>query len=114
MSDEITPNRKAPRKTGLGRGLGSLLGGGLDDVQEEGFQEKDLKKKTTPTPKQHQKSKVEANKIEATKVQAPAPAPIPETERIFQFPIEQLVPNKEQPRKEFTPDELKELADSIF
>ena len=93
MSEELTPNRKAPRKTGLGRGLGSLLGEGLDDVADEGFQEKKL----TPVKDQPKKT------IET----------VPDSERIFQIAIEKLIPNKEQPRKDFTPDELKELSDSI-
>lgn len=98
MSEELTPNRKAPRKTGLGRGLGSLLGEGLDDVADEGFQEKKL----TPV-KEQQKPQPQQNNV----------APIPESERIFHIALEKLVPNKEQPRKDFTPDELKELSDSI-
>ncbi len=74
-------------KKGLGKGLGALLGGDLtEDVKrEEEFQEKQVV--------------VETKIVEVPK----------ET----YLKISLIEPNREQPRKEFDPEELEELAESI-
>jgi ParB family chromosome partitioning protein len=85
----------------LGRGLESLLGGATFSDPEE-FEivqnKKTTKPQEAPIPLET-KEKVETS--------------IPERARIWQLAIEKIVPNKEQPRKVFLPEELKELAASI-
>jgi ParB family chromosome partitioning protein len=97
MSEEIIPTRKNPKKTGLGRGLNSLLG--VDNFSDaEDFE-------------------IIENKIPAKTAQTQSEIPTKDTDlstnRIWNLPIEKIIPNKEQPRKIFTADELKELAASI-
>ncbi len=78
----------APKK-GLGRGLGSLLGG--VDSQEE---------PAKPLPV--------TNSPRAAVAQV-----IPDEARIWLLGTEKIIPNSRQPRKEFDPEKLKELAASI-
>lgn len=88
-------------KKGLGRGLGSLLGG--VDLIEEAPKKETQKKETTP-------SAVPAPSATA----APATArPIPEESRVWSVAIEKIIPNPRQPRKEFDSQKLKELSDSV-
>ena len=73
-------------KKGLGKGLGALLGGDFteDPISEEKSQEK---------------------KIVETK--------IVEVPKEIYLKLSVIEPNKEQPRKEFDPEQLEELAESI-
>lgn len=73
-------------KKGLGKGLGALLGGDFteDPISEEKSQEK---------------------KIVETK--------IVEVPKEIYLKLSLIEPNKEQPRKEFDPEQLEELAESI-
>ena len=73
-------------KPALGRGLGALLGGHPPLAQ------------TPTTP--------------AISVAAPAPAP-DNRERVLRVPLNQVRPSALQPRKEFSDEALRELADSI-
>jgi ParB family chromosome partitioning protein len=73
-------------KPALGRGLGALLGGN-----------------PPPTP---------ATPAPTMVVAAPAPAP-DDRERVQRVPLNQVRPSALQPRKEFSDEALKELADSI-
>ncbi|MFM2295767.1 MAG: hypothetical protein RLZZ350_2180 [Verrucomicrobiota bacterium] len=75
-------------KPALGRGLGALLGG------------------SAPTNKSN------APAIAATTPPA-APAPVDTRERVERVPLTRLRPCPFQPRKNFPPDALRELADSI-
>jgi ParB family chromosome partitioning protein len=76
-------------KPALGRGLGALLGGG--SVTKPAL--------TAAVP---------------TSASAPAAAPAEETrERIQRVPLDRVVPCPFQPRKDFSPESLRELADSI-
>lgn len=68
----------AVKKGGLGKGLGSLIPGNLDDEQEVKVVEKIVEKKV--------ESKLRINELE---------------------------PNREQPRKQFNEDALQDLAESI-
>lgn len=72
-------------KPALGRGLGALLGG--DSIAQP----------PSPTPP-------------ATAAQAAASDPRP---RVQQAPLQRINPCPFQPRKEFSPETLRELADSI-
>src|ERR1017187_3780068 len=74
-------------KRPLGRGLGSLLG---SDLQS------DFVNVTRPP--------------QEARVSEPA---IHETQRIWQMDVEKLKPNTYQPRTQFLPDKIKELAASI-
>jgi ParB family transcriptional regulator, chromosome partitioning protein len=77
-------------KPALGRGLGALLGAAPAVAKPVPIPA------STPAP--------------APKTEPPAPD---NRERVLRLPVQQIRPNPLQPRKEFTPDALKELADSI-
>ena len=77
-------------KPALGRGLGALLGGN-----------------PPPTP---------TTTAQSISVAAPAPVPTPapdDRERVQRVPLNQVRPSALQPRKEFSDEALRELADSI-
>ncbi len=74
-------------KKGLGKGLGALLGG---DLTEDAKREEEL----------HEKQVIVETKI----VEVP---------KETYLKISLIEPNREQPRKEFDPEELEELAESI-
>lgn len=77
-----------PPKKSLGRGLGSLIGGGVQ-------------KPTTPA---------------ATPTPAAAPASVAPSApglTLLEIPLSQIVPNPRQPRREFDEAAIKELAESI-
>ncbi|MBX9769573.1 MAG: hypothetical protein K2X47_20015, partial [Bdellovibrionales bacterium] len=69
------PAQQQPQKKGLGRGLGSLLGGSNQTAATENTETKakapDFLSERTPAPKAEVKEKVE--KKEAAPVAAPAP-----------------------------------------
>jgi ParB family chromosome partitioning protein len=92
MSELIGQDKKPLKKTGLGRGLGSLLGS-QTETSTGGFEES-LAKTQLTQPIQ----KVEVG---------------PSPERINQIQVEQIYPNETQPRKQFQSKELGELAASI-
>ncbi len=95
MSNEIE-NPKKPQKSnkrsGLGRGLGSLLGNDLSE-KTGGFEEKKL------SPSTEALSPIRMNESAS--------------KEFMRLPIEKLVPNREQPRKKFSAEELKDLSASI-
>ena len=99
--NSVPANKK---KSSLGRGLGSLLGG--MDMQD--------------TPAKAPKEKIQAADIQdSPKVDIPAPVAniqtpiIPEESQIWMIAIDRLVPNTQQPRQVFTADSLRELTASI-
>lgn len=95
MSSEVDKIKKQKR-SGLGRGLGSLLGSDLEDTTG-GFQEQKLTElKPNPTIRPLQNTNVSV-----------------EQKEYLHLPIEKLIPNKEQPRKTFSAEELAELSASI-
>jgi len=75
-----------PKKSNLGRGLGSLISGGAGAGK--------------PAPA--------ATPGVTTSTPAPAPA-----QGILEVPVGQIVPNPRQPRREFDDNSVKELAESI-
>ncbi len=112
MSDDILVSRRVPKKTGLGRGLGSLLGPSMPEGAQD-FTDSSAEKsagKSASAAATKATTPVAAQTVTAQKAAAPE---IPETARIWNIAIEKLIPNKEQPRKHFSKDELKDLADSI-
>lgn len=104
MSDiSIDPQNK--QKKGLGRGLGSLLGG---PAQESGAAEKAFSKPvaTPATP-------TAAVATPAPVVTTAAPAPVDPESKIWKVAIEKLMPGEFQPRRSFEKTSLQELAASI-
>ena len=123
------------RKTGLGRGLGSLISAGVTPA-----------KPASPKKKRHRKDPASAGKKKRPAAPKPAateaaPPPIPEGTRpfpqaarpepaerarpepadglretapgMYEIPVARVTPNPRQPRREFHEDTLRELADSI-
>lgn len=86
MSEQL--DKKPQKKVGLGRGLDSLLGNQMTR-STGGFSEN-----------------VPAQLAQTT--QKPA---VVHTQ--LELPVEQIVPNREQPRRKFSENELRELSDSI-
>src|SRR5688572_3404033 len=77
-------------KPALGRGLGALMGGSVG------------------------KAPISTPSTSAPATAAPAPAPAkPTGEQVQRIPVTRIVPCPFQPRKDFTEDSIKELADSI-
>lgn len=91
-------------KPALGRGLGALLGGNPPAG------------KPAPAPVQPAPGAAPANPA-PVQTSAPTPPPAPEAvdkrERVLRVPLMKVRPSPHQPRKDFSPDALKELADSI-
>ena len=75
-----------PRKKSLGRGLGSLIGGGVKPAQPA----------AAPAA-----------------AAAAAPAPVAPGLLLQELPLALIVPNPRQPRRDFDPAQVQELADSI-
>ncbi len=80
-----------PPKKSLGRGLGSLIGGGVKPAQPGAAPAQPA---ATPAP-------------------APAAAPVAPGLLLQEIPLTSIVPNPRQPRRDFDDAQVKELADSI-
>ncbi len=91
-------------KPALGRGLGALLGGNPPASRPAPV--------VTP-PGPAVTPAVSAPAQPPVIAPAPAPAPVDNRERVLRVPLAQVRPSPHQPRKDFSPDALKELADSI-
>jgi ParB family transcriptional regulator, chromosome partitioning protein len=107
MNKKIKPNR-------LGRGLNSLLGNPSEELDvrpaREAVDLKEIKKKNLL------KEKAKTIIIEEKKEKAEpvlVVQKINELEKIHQIFVENLSPNKNQPRKVFIDEALKELSESI-
>ena len=97
---ELTTKHTPPKKTALGRGLGSLLGEASTTMGNKASEDK---KVTLPTPAE---VSVPAEKIVAAAI-------VPEHARIWQLPIEKVVRHEGQPRQHFDKQKLEELSLSI-
>ena len=96
------------QKKRLGRGLGSLF---TDEITETG-----MVQEATGEPEESFRTVViQAPSIPSTVSAPPAVAAeaIGATQRIWSIAIEKIIPNKDQPRKEFDAEKIKELAASI-
>lgn len=98
-----------PNKSRLGRGLGAIISGGTKPAAKQPVdlksQSSDAKTKAPATPAPAATTPVAA---------APsAPPPAPGAPGYQEIPVSSVVPNPYQPRREFHPDHIKELADSI-
>lgn len=99
-SFEKTQAEKA--KKGLGRGLGSLLGA----VEIETKPQPPLEiERRAATPEAVVPSPVKEKQTQI--------APLTDEQRIWLVGVEKLKPNPTQPRKEFDPERLKDLTNSI-
>ncbi len=109
-------NQKKIVKSRLGRGLNSLLGGSMDEELDEGPAKK---RKTAAMPNKKNLLKGKASAIEVEEeVELDVkfrkePNQANELDRIHNIFVENISPNKNQPRKIFLDDALKELSDSI-
>ena len=102
------------KKTGLGRGLGSLISGGISKPQKSGAKEAVKKVSAAKATKAVKPVKP------AKPAPAPAPAPAAKADEprqtavgLFEIPVSRVVPNPHQPRRDFHEDSLNELAESI-
>jgi len=125
------------KRTGLGRGLGSLISGGVDSEKASVPQKNADKKAGKKKSSSKKKKGISANKPARSKpASAPATSrePLPEGTRAFpmrkpakspqaqtpsptgllEIPIDRVAPNPHQPRKDFQEAGLQELADSIL
>lgn len=84
-------------KKGLGRGLDALFSIYQDDEEQ--------KVEARIEPKQEIKKEVPPVVVES--------APVPNKDGVVELSLKQVDPNKNQPRKTFEPNALKELAESI-
>tara|TARA_B100001248_G_scaffold262395_1_gene258071 strand:- start:4438 stop:5463 length:1026 start_codon:yes stop_codon:yes gene_type:complete len=110
-------------KSRLGRGLGNLITGGIatDEAPTTETKEKPKVKKAASTPKTKAAKTTKAPKATPVAKAAPkaeptpAPAPTePETQDGFrEILVDKVIPNPHQPRKEFKPEHIEELANSI-
>jgi ParB family chromosome partitioning protein len=112
MSDKTAQSTKTmPKKSGLGRGLGSLLGG-----SDEGAFSKaaDPSATTAILGKALPSQSVAAIRegMQETPIVVVAPK-VPDELRIWNISIEKLKPNPKQPRQVFDKEPLDELAASI-
>ncbi|NBV49443.1 MAG: ParB/RepB/Spo0J family partition protein, partial [Verrucomicrobia bacterium] len=80
-----------PPKKSLGRGLGSLIGGGVKPAQPAAAPAQPA---AAPAP-------------------APVAAPVAPGLLLQELPLTSIVPNPRQPRRDFDDSQVKELADSI-
>jgi ParB family chromosome partitioning protein len=119
------------KRTGLGRGLGSLISGGVAARKSATKPAAGTGKAAAKPSKADKKKKKAASSRQSGKakpaVAAPV-APVPEGTRPFaakadkapapvaglqEIAINRIVPNPHQPRREFNEDGLRELAESI-
>jgi ParB family chromosome partitioning protein len=102
------------KKSGLGRGLGSLISGGAPAPKPGAVREPAASNssKTMPGTKP---GKIKPVPSKAAIGRAVATERLPEAGRpgLQELPVARLVPNPHQPRREFDPESLGELRESI-
>jgi len=104
------------KKTGLGRGLGSLISGGISRPTAKKTVE--VKKKTAKTAaRKTGKKAVKKKTAKQPAVPAKKLEPVEESRQtavgLFELPIGRIIPNPHQPRRDFHEESLNELAESI-
>jgi ParB family chromosome partitioning protein len=115
MGISMSGSKDISKKQRLGRGLGSLLGGGLSQAKETVGSSK-MNSQSVAAAKNLSNSL--SNQKNTLSNQTPsvknAVAPeIPSTARVWNVPVEKLIPNYYQPRQSFDKEQLEELAASI-
>ena len=106
---ETTANKSA-KKSRLGRGLGSLLGGSSMIATENAEAISPVKEADTQSINLAQEADAKATEIEHHKMVSNQ---VNDESRVWQIDIEKIRPNEKQPRKVFAKEALKELAASI-
>jgi ParB family chromosome partitioning protein len=117
------------KKTGLGRGLGSLISGGVTPQEPATKAKKktpakaDRKKaaaRKKPTGSAGKKPRPAAKQQQQPGGGTPAPRKTSAADEpretavgLYEIPISRILPNPHQPRREFIEESLKELAESI-
>ena len=121
------------KKTGLGRGLGSLISGGVAPQQPAPKAKKKMSpakaggKKPSPAKKAAGSGSKANPAVPPKSAKAPVAEATPPVARkagppddaretavgLYEIPINRVTPNPHQPRREFLEDSLKELAESI-
>lgn len=126
---EVKDQTQAKKKSGLGRGLGSLLGGAdspvspmmNESVREAAREITQTQSSTTQTPASATQATGTASKAapvaaSAAPVKAAAETVRPqisEEAQIWMLPVDRLAPNTQQPRQVFTAEALRDLTSSI-
>lgn len=131
---ETDKNKSVKKKQGLGRGLGSLFGEEINEPAAVDNVMNDVSKvSSTPTPipdlPPEPAAAAPAAPAAPTTINIPGwiPAPVPQQaiatvateppvppgQRIWSIAVDKIFPNKEQPRKDFAPEKIAELAASI-
>lgn len=107
MLDTADKNNK--KKQRLGRGLGSLF---TEEINEPGTVENVVNDtvETAPVPTVANSSAPAVPPQQAAAATEPS---VPPGQRIWSVAVDKIYPNKEQPRKDFDPEKIKELAASI-
>ncbi len=100
--------RKASKKTGLGRGLGSLLGG-----SEGAFSKNTSDLRGLMEPKSQSSVTADQAPAELSGAVEQDQQPQLPTDRIWQIAVANIYPNPNQPRKNFDSKALDELASSL-
>lgn len=112
--EQKNSNSSKKKVRGLGRGIGSLLGGPAPVNQPESVVEAmpPFEEKAVIEP--HISEVVEVTSEVAAEVQGPAVvSPDLDEHRIWNIPIEKIKPNPSQPRTLFDPEKLEDLKNSI-
>ena len=107
--------KKAPKKTGLGRGLNSLLGGSqFDEEQNDAVEKVNFQSKSNESLNQGfvETDTPMVTHVVTTPEKSPEPT-IPDTARIWNVAIEKIVANENQPRRIFEKEHLESLSKSI-
>ncbi len=107
MSDLSSENSN--KKARLGRGLGSLLGGGDGNLGKT-ISNSAPPAQAAPAPKMNTQT---AQMNTQTAAAVPAAPQVPVEARIWQVSIDKMVPSEFQPRSHFEKEKLEELAASI-
>lgn len=108
MSDTSSQNQnQTNKKARLGRGLGSLLGGGMDINDSPSTHAAGAAVPlSVPTQDSPPSVTIQATPMVVTQK-------IDEHAQIWQVPIDRLEPNTQQPRQYFAPEALRDLTASI-
>jgi ParB family chromosome partitioning protein len=99
------------KKTGLGRGLGSLISGGISKPATAS--KKKPAKPTKQTPAKKKAGKAKPARKPVAKVAPVDPQPQATPTGLLEVPIGSITPNPHQPRRDFHEESLVELAESI-
>jgi ParB family chromosome partitioning protein len=103
------------KKTGLGRGLGSLISGGISTPAPKKTVQK--KKAAKKAPRKSAKKAVKKKVAKKPAVPAKKVEPVEESRQtavgLFELPIGRIIPSSHQPRRDFNEESLDELAESI-